>query len=132
MFREFFEDILPLLHEFLALSGMRAYILLDGVDEDLGRRADIVHCIVCRAVRDMTEFAEVLELVVRQVRVEAAEDVERVVVTPVREWRQAEPRELAAEDAEVIRDIVADDDAARGKGAELAQDFLRLLAFPLQ
>ena len=69
---------------------------------------------------------------VLQVRVEAAEDVERVVIAPVREQRQTEPRELAAEDAEVVRDIVADDDSARGKGAELAQDFLRLLAFPLQ
>ena len=69
---------------------------------------------------------------VRQVRVEAAEDVERVVIAPVREQRQTEPRELAAEDAEVVRDIVADDDASRGKGTERTQDFFGLLAITLQ
>ena len=62
---------------------MRTDVLLDGICEDFGRRTDVVHGIVRGAVRDLAELSEVFELVVGQVRIEAAEDVERIVIALV-------------------------------------------------
>lgn len=112
------KSILPLRHECPPLRDMRPNIVLYGVKQDFRSRTDIVHGIMGRTVRDMAVCTEVFELMIRQIRIEAPENIERIVIAAVRELRQTETREFAAEDAEVIRDIVADDNRVLGKSAK--------------
>ena len=45
----------------------------------------------------LTVLPEILQPVIGQARIETAKDVERIKIGRIVEWRQAQPRKLAAE-----------------------------------
>ena len=73
-------------------------------------------------------FAQRSQFMVDKIGIEAAVYVQRVVIGEVTAFGHAQALELAVQDGQVIRDVVADDDGISGKVQKGRQGFFRIPA----
>ena len=64
-----------------------------------------------------------------QVGIKAAEYIQRIVIGDVVGAVHRQAAQLAAQDAQVVGHVVADDDGAVGKAEKVGEGFLRIAAF---
>ncbi len=90
-------------------------VFFNGIDEETGCGQDVVEGVVRRLVRDGEGLAQCFQLVVDELGIEAAVDVERVVIGKIGVSLKAQALQLAVQDGQVIGNIVTDDDRILGK-----------------
>ena len=107
----------------------RCYLFFYGVAQETGRGQDVIEGVVRRLMVDGEGFAQRSQFMVDKIGIEAAVYVQRVVIGEVTAFGHVQALELAVQDGQVIRDVVADDDGISGKVQKGRQGFFRIPAF---
>lgn len=105
---------------------------LPGIKQDIGRSFHISQSIVARLMFRPAEFAQEFQFVISQLREKTTENIQRIVIPPIDKRWQMQAAQMAAQDMEIVRHIMADNDCSCGKITELPQYMLRTLAMLME